>query len=515
MTIANPGLIVVVSSVVFLWLRRRSRFAHPYPPSPPGGLPLLGNALQLPIKHEWETYERWGKELGTDIMYLNAAGTQLVILNSLDDTKYLLETRSAKYSSRYVGYRANRMGFNWIMPVLPYTDAKWKAQRRMFSQYFHASDKGAYEQQVTQVIRRMAVRFVDAPENFMRHARLMVGGVGFSLAYGIEADRENDPNIILAEKALGIAFDASLPGKRYLVDLIPAMKYIPEWFPGANFQKDAKEGRRLMNEFLNTPFAQAEQAALRGTILPSLVSRAMDDIRDGIYPDPDLAYQTMKETAATFYAAASATTTTSVNNFILSMMMHPDIQKKAQKELDSVVGSGRLPQFSDAPQLPYIFAVLKESMRWRPTSGLGLPHMCVEDDIYKGYLIPKGALVMANQWLMQQNPVKYPEPHKFIPERFLTADGKPNTDAPDPYEVSFGFGRRVCPGSHIATAINFMAAATLLSLFEISKPLDEHGKEIEPSMEVTTGVTAQPLPFKCSFTLRSKYAEDLIRSSVE
>ena len=89
------------------------------------------------------------------------------------------------------------------------------------------------------------------------------------------------------------------------------------------------------------------------------------------------------------------------------MMLNPEIQAKAQAELDACLspsgvaaadGPERLPSYEDRPNLPYIDAVVKETLRWMPVAPMGLPHVTTEEDVYKGYYIPKGALLMANIW---------------------------------------------------------------------------------------------------------------------
>ena len=107
------------------------------------------------------------------------------------------------------------------------------------------------------------------------------------------------------------------------------------------------------------------------------------------------------------------------------MALYPEVQKKAQAEIDAVVGPNRLPDFHDRPSLPYINAVIKESSRWnlvfplgRPfviftitilTSTEGVPHMSTIDDEYNGIYIPKGTIVIGNAWLVRLlNPVFRP-----------------------------------------------------------------------------------------------------------
>ena len=80
------------------------------------------------------------------------------------------------------------------------------------------------------------------------------------------------------------------------------------------------------------------------------------------------------------------------------MANNPSVQKKAQEELDRVVGSARLPVFEDRRALPYVNALLKEVLRWHIVLPIGLPHRAVADDEYNGYLIPAGTIILTNVW---------------------------------------------------------------------------------------------------------------------
>ena len=87
------------------------------------------------------------------------------------------------------------------------------------------------------------------------------------------------------------------------------------------------------------------------------------------------------------------------------MILNPEVQSKAQEELDKVVGPNRLPEFSDEPELPYIRAICKESLRWQPAVPLGVPHVSIRDDEYRGMFIPKGSTILINQWSVYRQPV--------------------------------------------------------------------------------------------------------------
>lgn len=84
--------------------------------------------------------------------------------------------------------------------------------------------------------------------------------------------------------------------------------------------------------------------------------------------------------------------------FLLAMTLYPEVQVKAQDEIDRVLGPCRLPTVADRSRLPYIDAVVKEVLRWHPVGPMGVPHTSTEDDTWGEYFIPKGSMLMPNIW---------------------------------------------------------------------------------------------------------------------
>jgi len=123
------------------------------------------------------------------------------------------------------------------------------------------------------------------------------------------------------------------------------------------------------------------------------------------------------------------------------MALNPGAMKKAQEELDRVVGKGELPDFSHKDCLPYVDALMKELLRWSPPVPLSIPNRPTQDDVYRGYLIPAGATVIQNVWAICRDSNIYPDPETFNPDRFLK-DGKINPLVFNPEDRVFGAGRR-------------------------------------------------------------------------
>jgi len=202
-----------------------------------------------------------------------------------------------------------------------------------------------------------------------------------------------------------------------------------------------------------------------------------------------------------------------IQSFVLAMLLYPDIQRKAQSELDRVVGSDRLPDFGHQPALPYVTGIMQEAFRWNPVTPLAVAHKISVDDEYNGYRIPAGSIVVGNAWAILHDEERFPDPMEFRPERYLKTDGQLDPAMHDAELAAFGFGRRICPGRHMSSDSVWVTIASILSTFTLSKPLDEHGHVIEPNGEYTSGFVSRPLPFKCAFTPRSAATASLIRAS--
>jgi len=224
----------------------------------------------------------------------------------------------------------------------------------------------------------------------------------------------------------------------------------------------------------------------------------------------------IKSTAGTMYAAGSDTTVTAVASCILGLLGNPEALKKAQEEIDRVVGPEQLPTFADEAALPYVTAIVKETLRWRDVTPIAVPHLVHVEDEYRGYRIPAGSIIIANAWAMLHNAEVYPEPFKFNPDRFINLhDGTLNSDVKDPRHAAFGFGRRVCPGRYMAFSAVWIAVASLIAVFDITKAVDKKtGQIIEPRHESLPGLVSMPLPFEYSMKPRSQQAVALIRATV-
>ncbi|KAJ7110411.1 cytochrome P450 [Mycena epipterygia] len=476
----------------------------PLPPGPKK-MPIVGNLFHLPLAFQWETYKDWSQQFKSDIIQFDLVGTSVVVLSSLETTEALLDKRSSIYSDRPRSPMFDElMGWTYNLGAL-------RVHRCLFSQGFNVPAARNFHPKELAATHGLLRRLLHTPEDFRDHIRRMAGEIIISVAYGFDVLPVNDPYLAVAEQAVHIGQQVAIPG-RFLVDSIPLLKHIPDWFPGAGFKRLAKEGREVGRALVNKPFAEVKRQLVsdrthQHICSSTYVTRRLVSESDDKYYGED----TVKETAATMYVAGADTTVTALAMFFLAMLANPEAQRKAPMEIDAVLGKEQLPSFDDEQSLPYVSALVKEVFRWHPVAPIGLQFITAFDE-YRGYRIPADSVVIGNVWAILHNEEMYPEPSAFNPERFLR-DGKPNPDVRDP-QAAFGFGRRICPGRHMAMSLVWITIASVLAGFDITKAVGDDGLIIEPTYQYSPYLMSAPLPFKCSIRPRSPDVAALIEATI-
>jgi len=214
---------------------------------------------------------------------------------------------------------------------------------------------------------------------------------------------------------------------------------------------------------VNVPYERCLKKIREGKAVPSAVSNALGDDPDSS-PEDDF---DVRWSLYSLHLGSIDTTIAGLQNFILAIVKHPEALRKAQEEIDSVVGHSRLPTFSDRSSLPYIEAMLTETLRWACPAPLNFPHLSTED-VYEGYRIPKGSYVLGNLWVMSRDEQLYPDPEVFRPERFM-GDLQTQNKAFNPWNYIFGTGRRKCPGVHLIQSSFWLVIARVVATLDVKE----------------------------------------------
>ncbi|KIJ54011.1 hypothetical protein M422DRAFT_221569 [Sphaerobolus stellatus SS14] len=434
--------IVVFLSSVFLfdsWKRRQHRKYIKFPPGPKGK-PLVG-LLGTDI-YDFSRIRKWRQEYG-DIVSFSILGTRFVFIFSQDIASELLDKRAAKYSDRVRIFLRGEFSQGWTynMGLFNYGNW-WRRHRRGFHQYFNSGIVKNYEPIQLKATRDLVQRLYQSPHEFESHVGYFTGAIILKIVYDYDLMRENDPYINLIKSALEenpnflIGLD--------LVDLIPILKHIPQWFPGASWKRNAARIRKPVTEVNTLPFKMVKKAMENGTAGPSTTADSIIRMQSkrNLLPDDE---EIIMNVSGVSYAAGAGTGTILLMLLIFDMVLNPEAQKKAQEELDNVLGDC-LPTLEDRPNLPYIEAFCTESQRCQPVLPFGAAHATFDDDVYNDFFIPKGSVVIGvTQGILRDSKYYSTDKEDFVPEPFL------NTGLKHPSAWQWGYGRsRICPGRYLA-----------------------------------------------------------------
>ncbi|CAG7852162.1 O-methylsterigmatocystin oxidoreductase Short=OMST oxidoreductase; AltName: Full=Aflatoxin B synthase; AltName: Full=Aflatoxin biosynthesis protein Q; AltName: Full=Cytochrome P450 64 [Serendipita indica DSM 11827] len=483
----------VLSAGYILLNRSNSR---KYPPGPPR-LPLIGNSHNFPNENWPVVFNEWQKQYG-DIVYLELPGMPFVVVNSLSLANELFIRRTNINSGRKIGYMVNHMmGWEWIISHRN-TDNVFYKQRKVLKHGLGPTAVMRHDVLIERCASSLALKLQKihgSPEDtIVKSVALAI----IELAYGQKMVEESGEQMIKQnQEAMSMLFHAF--HHVWMVDFFPWLRFIPSWMPGAGFKRFAKKTKNMINTIRSAPFNLAVQRHSEGKLDHCLADEWITEFGP---------CEEAQDALAALYFAGYDTTSTVVVRFLHAMFIFPDVAKRVQAEIDSVVGQGHLLTIKDRQSLPYTEAVWKETLRWRPQLPLALPHTNSEDQIINGYFIPKGALFQPNYGFMMTDPSIWGDPDVFRPERFLDSDA---STLPDPNVLVFGFGSRICPGMYFADRAAFHVALTSVSLFSIL-PLEGEKVPHIDDIEYTKDVTKVPVKFDCRFVPRNEEASNLLAS---
>ncbi|KAF8881871.1 cytochrome P450 [Infundibulicybe gibba] len=435
-TLTTIGTLLSIFSV--FWAYRTQKAKSKLPPGPRRGL-LGDHKGQIPDFEPYRKFAEWARQYGA-IFSLQLGSTPVIVLNTPKAAWDLLEKKGDIYSSRPRSITGQEILSQNLRGLGMQYGESWRRWRK--------------------------------EQHSVLSPKVFATSINFSISYG---NRVTDMNTkIIKENQLAVA--GQIPG-RFIVESKPL-----QWF------RWEQEKRRLadVDLYLNC-LRTVKRKIDAGVAKPSMTMKMLEDGAFTGLSELEIAY-----IAAEPFSAGVPT--------VVIMILHPACAEKAQEELDRVIGQSRLPDFDDESSLPYVRALIKETMRWRVIVPNAVPHSSTADDSYDGYHIPKGTTVFANLFMISKDPELFPDPETFRPERFLETQNPRLRD----FDLPYGFGRRICPGMHVANQALFIGISRMLWAFNMSPVLKEDGSPEMPDPDAfTSGLARRPLPFKCRITPRN------------
>ncbi|KAI6714582.1 hypothetical protein JHW43_002846 [Diplocarpon mali] len=491
-------------------------YAWYYLPPGPFPLPFVGNTLSIPRDKFWVTLEEWSKVYGPMWTLWLGRNPQIIISDPAIAAD-LMTRRGSKYSSR-----PRSIVFGEILSegsstaFMPYGHS-WSTSRKLLHNSMKTSVLPVYKPRQEAESMTLLAGVLANANSWSQGIDRFAASVVFSLAYGRRIDSLDSKVLQTRKRLFAIASSCLAPGA-YLVESLPFLLHLPDFlskwkdYPRRMGQETADFDASLLDSVKKDLQDGSRE------VPASLTKNMLGQQEKGEAGTETLSKRQFAALPAFLYGAGFDTTASTIHSAILALLVHPDVQRAAQAEIDAVVGRDRTPKFEDQAKLPYIDALIKETLRWRPAAVFGVPHTMTEDDVYNGYRFKKGTTFWATAWGINQNEEYFPSPRKFAPERFLVPSD-PRYDSkmavkpfPGPWgHASFGWGRRLCVGADLAVKNMWIVLAKLIWAFEMT-PVEGVTYDVD---DYGGGNVLKPAPFSCNFVVRGGETGEIIRRELK
>jgi cytochrome P450 len=467
--------------IAFLLINYAS--SKPQRPLPQGPRPLflIKNLHQMSPLYPWRTFQKWHKIYGP-IISLQFGQRVMISIGSYEVAHDLLEKRKDIYDSRprfIVSGECMSKGLHTgLLPI----GAQWKTYHRLILNLLSNRQIRSYRYVQDVESKQLLFNLLES-NNFSGEFRRFSLSTIMTLAYGKRVESRMSSEI---EKLTQMAqnFAAAITQKKSaLVDAFPIVNILPHW--AAPWKGMGDTYFNIADKFFQENMRYGQSSTSYNW------ARQLSDLKES----QSLPFAELSYILGALLEAGLETITGVLEFFTMASVLYPESVRKAQEELDSVVGKDRLPSFDDTSNLPYVNAFIKEVLRWRPATPMSVPHSPIEDDEYQGYRIPKGAIIIENQWAINLDDEHFQDPYEFIPERWL--------QRPDQPLSAFGFGRRACLGKQMAQNSLFIVIARILWTYNISHCYVNGQKIPIDSFDTGKMTLAGPSPFEASFSIRS------------
>ncbi|KAE8449351.1 hypothetical protein EG329_008252 [Mollisiaceae sp. DMI_Dod_QoI] len=482
------------SETLLLWLLKRA-------PGLFSGLALLAfllvlvdytrNHFQLPKVRPWIEWEQWAKYYNNPMTTIWVGRHPRIILQDAWVASDLMEKRADIWSSRprliVMGDLINATETN--QTTLVYGD-RWRVHRKLMHSAVGSQAVRNHRSIQANESKILIRDILENPDDYVLSIERYSVSTTSIIGWGRRIDRKND---YVAQQALAIMEGVNfvVPGK-YLMEAVPALTKLPSWmYALPSMLRDTTTMLQKYFYMLSYEGAESKWNNFSKVLLNGQETYGLSDVE-------------VAGLTANLIGGGVDTTSSTMISCILAMAVFPDVQKKAQAEIDSVVAENASPSWEDVDgKLPYCTALVKEVLRWRTVTILaGIPHANTVDFEYRGYHIPAGTNITGNIWAIHRHPREYPDPDNFRPERFLNGLERPypNNKGMNP----FGWGRRQCSGQPLAEQGLLYSLTRLIWAFDIKAGLDDKGREIKPDIfAYTDSENMRPEPFKARFTPRT------------
>ncbi|KAK7391482.1 hypothetical protein VNO78_19898 [Psophocarpus tetragonolobus] len=467
--VASSTLVLMLACIIMLGSRRKSNSKIPPGPSL---LTIIRNSRELYEKPQ-QTMAKLAKVYGP-IMRFTIGQSTTIVISSIEATKEILQTHDTLFSDRTnpditTSYNHNRYSLVFL-PVSPL----WQELRKICHGNLFSTK--TLDASVDLRRKKMKELLTDIRQRSLNGEVVDIGRAAFMacinfLSYTfLSLDFVPSVGDSQYKHIVGTLLKAT--GTPNLVDYFPVLRVFD---PQGIRRHTTNYIDKLFNVFDPLIDERMRKRKEKDYVTNHDMLDILLDISEG--SSGKIHKKQIKHLFLDLFVAGTDTTAYGLERSMTELMHNPEVMRKVKKELAEKIGVGKAVEEEEVGRLPYLQAVVKESLRMHPPAPLLLPRRAKVDVEVCGYRVPKGAQVLINEWAIGRSPDVWENAHIFSPERFLDSDidvkGRHFKLTP------FGSGRRICPGSPLAVRMLHNMLGSFINAFDWKLEADMDPKDMD------------------------------------
>ncbi|XP_014712379.1 cytochrome P450 2E1 [Equus asinus] len=485
------ALLVWVATLLLISIWKQIYSSWNLPPGP-FPLPIIGNLFHLDLKNIPKSFTRLAERYGP-VFTLYLGSRRVVVMHGYKAVKEVLLNYKNELSGRgeiavFQAHKDNGVIFN--------NGPSWKDTRRLSLTILR--DYGMGKQRNEERIQRETHFLLEALRKTQGQPfdpTFVLGGGPFNVIADILFHKHFDYEDKTCQRLMHL-FNENF----YLLSTpwLQAYNYFStylRYLPGSHrkVMKNVSEIKEFTSERVKEHHKSLDPNCPRD-FTDNLL---MEMEKEKHSAEPLFTLENITVTTADMFFAGTETTSTTLRYGLLILLKHPEVEEKLHKEIDSVIGPSRIPAFKDRLEMPYMDAVVHEIQRFINLVPSNLPHVATQDTAFRGYVIPKGTVVIPTLDSLLYDNQEFPDAEKFKPEHFLNENGKFKYS--DHFKA-FSAGKRVCVGEGLARMELFLFLTAILQHFNLKSLVDPKDIDLSP---VTIGFGNIPPNYKLCIIPRS------------
>ncbi|KAI7549302.1 cytochrome P450 [Hortaea werneckii] len=428
------------------------------------GIPYIGRPFGVPVPgaeaawHFGEFHKTYGPIYEWEVF-----GTTHIWIESDRIARDLLVHRGKKYGGRHEIPAAVGVAHgSEFLPLMNIGENFWRHKNFIHALNKHSSGKNIFFGYPELENKNTLRRLLDHPDKWSEHIITHCARVAARIAWG---DPKHGTKLL---HVVPVLLKAVSPGGP-IVNLLTPLMNIPDPINPWN-KMEKKRAQQMMDAFTEAQddvIARYEAGTAEDSWTKLWLEKAQG-LEKGQLSKKEAAHAVGSNALVAIVTIGSP-----IHTFFTAVCHYPSWLPRMQEELDRVCGD-RLPLMSDMPNLPVLRAVVKETLRWRQPTPLGVPHILTDDDVYDGFLIKKDSMIHANHYLISREPNMYPESDEWRPERWLDPSWPTYKEPLSEYptirgDAGFGYGTRACPGIELVTTELYTTIGSIAWGFNIKR----------------------------------------------